>query len=485
MPPGKFAYGMDLSSLTIVGTTLSFIHLLGILTSVHAVMNGRTPQGAIAWALTLVFIPYFSLPIYWVFGRSKFQGYINSRRVGNERVREHTKQLRPVDPRFLSDLNQNLRYKVLEELADYPFTTGNGVELLIDGDATYDAIEEAIRSAREYILFQFYIIRDDESGRRFRELLIEKAQEGVRVYFLYDEIGSYQLPHKYLEPMRHAGVSVSSFHTTKGRGNRFQLNFRNHRKIVVADGRVALVGGLNIGNEYQGKSERFGPWRDTHIRLSGPAVQSAQWSFVEDWYWANHMTPDLQWQEEEVENGTQQVLILHSGPVDDLETCGLFFAHLCNVACKRVWIASPYFVPDRQLIAALQLAALRGCDVRIMLPERPDHLMVYLSSFAYMHETATENIRFYRYQPGFLHQKVILIDDELAAIGTANLDNRSVRLNFEIMASIVDPEFAKQVETMLERDFDQCVEVDPHELPTRSFMFRLIVSLSRLLAPIQ
>lgn len=207
---------MDLSSLTIVGTTLSFIHLLGILTSVHAVMNGRTPQGAIAWALTLIFIPYFSLPIYWVFGRSKFQGYINSRRIGNERVREHTKQLRPVDPRFLSDLNQNLRYRVLEELADYPFTTNNGVELLIDGDATYDAIEAAIRSARVYILFQFYIIRDDESGRRFRDLLVQKAQEGVRVYFLYDEIGSYQLPHKYLEPMRHAGVSVSPFHTTKG-----------------------------------------------------------------------------------------------------------------------------------------------------------------------------------------------------------------------------------------------------------------------------
>jgi cardiolipin synthase len=221
------------------------------------------------------------------------------------------------------------------------------------------------------------------------------------------------------------------------------------------------------------------------LRLTGPAVQSAQWAFVEDWYWAMHMTPDLQWQEEEAVNGKQQVLILHSGPVDTLETCGLYFMHLINVACKRVWIASPYFVPDRQLMSALQLAALRGCDVRIMLPERPDHLLVYLSSFAYMHETATENIRFYRYQPGFLHQKAILIDDDLSAIGTAILDNRSDRLYLEIMANIVDPEFAQQVETMFLKDFEHCIEVNPHELESRSFFFRLAISSSRLLAPIQ
>ena len=187
-----------------------------------------------------------------------------------------------------------------------------------------------------------------------------------------------------------------------------------------------------------------------------------------------------------VESAENTAIVVPMGPADMVETCGLFFVHAINSARKRIWIASPYFVPDKQVICALQLAALRGCDVRIMLPERPDHLLVYLSSFHFIHETAiADRISFYRYQPGFLHQKVLLVDDQSSSVGTANLDNRSFRLNFEIMVAVLSESFAKSVEEMLLADFEKCRKVDPNEIVHRSFWFRLAVSGSRLMSPVQ
>lgn len=477
---------MDFQSITIAGVVLTGVHILGLLAALDAIMKSRTPQGAIAWMLTLIFVPYLALPAYWIFGRSKFQGYVNTRRLRVKDIKAHTQTFRAVRPQLVADFHEHPELIVLERLADFPYTHSNEVRLLVDGKATFDALEEAISQAKEYILFQTYIFREDGVGNRFRDLMVKKASEGVAVYFLYDEIGSYQLSRAFVNELREAGIQVRAFHTTRGKGNRFQLNFRNHRKIVVVDGRFAAVGGHNFGNEYLGLSERFGPWRDTHIALRGPAVQAVQWSFLEDWYWATRETIPVNWEEEPIAGALHTVLVLPSGPADTIETCGLFFVNLINSAKKRIWIASPYFVPDKQVICALQLAALRGCDVRIMLPERPDHLLVYLSSFHFITETAIEDwIRFYRYQPGFLHQKVILVDEEFAAVGTANLDNRSFRLNFEVMVGVVSGSFAAEVEKMLLADFAHCRQVDPYEINGRSFWFRLAVSGSRLLSPVQ
>ena len=307
----------------------------------------------------------------------------------------------------------------------------------------------------------------------------------MAVYLLYDEIGCHDLDRGYLDALVGAGVHVSAFNTTLGWRNRLQLNFRNHRKIVVADGRVAFVGGHNVGDEYMGKSPRLGHWRDTHVRVAGPAATLVQLSFVEDWYWATRATPvPLDWELRHDPTGVMPVLVLPTGPADDIESCDLYFFQAITAATKRVWIVSPYFVPDREIISALQLAVLRGVDVRIMLPLKPDHKMVYLASFSYLSELETLGVKFYRYSDGFLHQKVILVDDVLASVGTANCDNRSFRLNFEITMAVADPGFVAAVEAMLLEDFTRCARIAADDYEDRSFLFKTGVMLSRLLSPI-
>jgi cardiolipin synthase len=370
-------------------------------------------------------------------------------------------------------------------LAFMPFTHSNRAELLIDGCNTFDAIFAEIDAARSYILAHYYILKDDDTGRDFQSRLIAKARAGVRVYLLYDEIGSLGLPDAYLDALRRAGVQVRPFHSTKGKANRFQLNFRNHRKIVVVDGRTAFVGGLNVGDEYIEGTPKLGMWRDTHLKMTGPSVQCTQLVFLEDWYWASHQIPELDWAPQASENGDRKILVLPTGPADELESCGLFFLETINGARQRLWIASPYFVPDRQIVSALQLAALRGVDVRLMLPQKADHLLVYLSSFSYLEEAEKAGVRIFRYQPGFLHHKVLLVDDELAAVGTANLDNRSFRLNFEITIVVNDRGFAGEVDDMFRNDLAHCRQTHPQDLTERRLWFRVAVRISRLLAPLQ
>ena len=375
--------------------------------------------------------------------------------------------------------------RAAEKLADMPFLKANHVALLIDGEATFDSIIEGIDEAKEYILFQFFIVHDDELGRRVETHMIEKARQGVPVYFLYDEIGSHDLPAAYKAEMQAAGINAFAFNTRKGKGNRFQINFRNHRKVVVADGRVAWIGGHNVGDEYQGKKPKFGHWRDTHVRIEGPVVLEAQLSFVEDWYWATGASPDLNWTPTPSTGRDQRVLIVPSGPADELETATLMFLHAILSAKERIWISSPYFVPDDSIVNALQLAGLRGVDVRILIPDKPDRLLVYLAAYSYFEEAGRTGVRFFRYTDGFLHEKAMLIDDQVATVGTANFDNRSFRLNFEITAIVADPGFAIEVEQMFENDFKNSREMHPRELEDKFIGFKLAVRLARLTSPVQ
>lgn len=472
--------------LLVFGWVAPVAHLAGIVHAVHAIMRVRTPQGSIAWAISLVTFPYLAIPLYWIFGRSRFAGYVKARRAGNLKINHLADKLisqmldHRVDPG-----TRHPALPVLEKLARLPATRGNHARLLIDGDATFDAIFAAIAHARHYLLVQFFIVHDDRLGRELKARLLECARAGVKIYFLYDEVGSHDLPSAYVDELRAAGVAIRPFKTTRGRRNRFQINFRNHRKIVVADGKRAFIGGLNVGDEYMGRSARFGPWRDTHLTIEGPAVQGIQLIFQEDWYWAAQETLALAWVPTQSAGGDQSALVIPAGPADELETCNLFFVHVIHMARQRLWITSPYFVPDLGVLNALQLAALRGVDVRIMLPEKPDHLLVYLSSFAYLPAMERAGVKIFRYQPGFLHQKALLVDDDLAAIGTANLDNRSFRLNFELLVLLADRGFADQVRDMLERDFTHCRPARGRDYEKRPAAFRLAVQIARLMSPVQ
>jgi len=464
---------------------VALAHLLGFASSIHAVMSTRTSQGAVAWVVSLNTFPYVAVPAYWILGRNKFNGYVTARRARDEETHERISEVaRKVEPFLIAESEKSPASRAAERLAELPTLTGNRARLLIDGDATFRDILDGIDAAEDYVLIQFYIVRDDGLGRDVQSHLVAAAHRGVRVYFLIDEVGSYDLPASYKKELRDAGAEMFDFHTRKGPGNRFQINFRNHRKIVVVDGHTTWIGGHNIGDEYLGKEPKFGRWRDTHVRIEGPAALSAQLCFLEDWYWATGEILDVSWEPRPVEDGGFPVLIVPSGPADAVETASLMFVHAIHSARERIWIASPYFVPDEAVMAALQLAGMRGVDVRVLIPAKADHLLVYLAAFSYFDDAGRTGVKFYRFEDGFLHEKAMLIDDDVATIGTANFDNRSFRLNFEITAVLSDPQFAAEVERMFEDDFTHATLVPDDEYDGKSFRFRLGVRLARLASPL-
>ncbi|WP_233843647.1 cardiolipin synthase [Dyella sp. 2HG41-7] len=464
-------------ALTQILTTLALLlHVAGILAAMHAVMHTRTPQGAFAWVLGLSLLPYVTLIPYLYLGRSHFSGYVSLHRTHRQRLRQASPRDEPT-----GTPESCMRYDALAQMLHGTFHPGQELQLLIDGDATFDAIFKAIAQAEQCILVQFFIFHDDQLGRRMQHALLERASAGVRVFVLFDGIGSHALPKHYVETLQQGGVAIHSFDTRR-HSNRFQLNFRNHRKIVVVDGHVGFLGGLNVGDEYLGLKPPLAPWRDTHLQLSGPAVFDLQRSFAEDWHWVTGELPPLL--SPLAAHGSAYTLIAPTGPADPQESCSLFFTVAINAATQRLWLTSPYFVPDQAVLSALRLAVMRGVDVRVLIPSRPDHHAVFLASTLHAYDAIEAGIRIFRYQPGFVHQKVILIDDDTACVGSMNLDNRSFRLNFEIGALSVDRAFAEAVERMLIEDFDKAVEITRDEYRNAAYPRRLAMHVARLFDPI-
>jgi cardiolipin synthase A/B len=464
---------------------LVLAHLVGFASSIDALLSTRTPQGTVAWIVSLNTVPYVAVPAYWVFGHDGFEGYVIARRdvdsalavalaPKTEELWSH--RFRPEAP------GKHLRG--VEKLARWPFLGGNEVELLVDGAATFESIFAGIESAERYLLVQFYIVRADRLGFELQRRLIERARAGVEVYFLYDEIGSYRLPASYLQTLRDAGIHAHRFHSTREWGHRFQINFRNHRKIVVADGKRAWVGGLNVADEYLGLDAHIGPWRDTHLHIDGPAALALQSVFLEDWHWATQTIPDLPWEPVARTEQGVPVLILPSGPADPFETASLMMQQAIHAAQERIWIASPYFVPDEGVLGMLKLAALSGVDVRILIPERSDNRFTYFAAYAFIGSLLDAGVHIYRYQEGLLHGKAFLVDDIGGAVGTVNLDNRSFRLNFEVTALVMDAGFAKELERMFQADFARSREMSRGDVDSQPFWHRLASRAAYLFAPV-
>ncbi len=478
---------MDYHSPYFFGYLLGLIHLLGIGAALHAVFTVRTAQGAIAWAMSLLFIPYLTLIPYLVFGARSFYAYIQARRQANQEMHVAMANLnwRPWVEEALA-ARESVSYvalRAMPKLGRMPCLANNKVKLLINGTATFEAIFAAIERASDTVLVQFFIIHDDALGQRLQQLLLRKAAEGVKIYVLFDQVGSHALPSRYSQVLREGGVQIQAFSSKRGWFNRFQVNFRNHRKIVVVDGLVGFLGGHNVGDEYVGAHPRLSPWRDTHVQVSGPVLACLQESFAEDWYWATRELPPLILPDAYPEDGVL-CQVLATGPADPQETCQLFFVEAIQSATRRIWITSPYFVPDEAVVAALRLAVLRGVDVRILIPSRPDHRIVYAASSLFAFEAVRAGVRIFRYQPGFVHQKVILVDDDVSAVGSANMDNRSFRLNFEITLLTIDRAFADQVEAMLLRDFEQSREVTAEDIHDTHRLQQLGMRIARLISPI-
>lgn len=478
---------MDTSLLaTLIAVALVLVYVMAIVSALEAIMKARTSQGAVAWAISLLSLPYLAVPLYLVFGRNKFDGYLDQRdEIEQESLRLIQKTSDLIEQHIVPVSNHTPLYTSLFNLARMPATTGNRVELLIDGQQTFDSILAGLAAAEKYILFQFYIIRDDDLGKRLCRVMADKARAGLKVFVLYDEIGSRNFPKTRLyQQLKMTGVKVSPFNTTQGRRNRFQLNFRNHRKNVVVDGKYAWIGGHNVGDEYLGLNKRIGHWRDTHTRVEGPAVLGAVLAFATDWRWATRSPMNIDWESSGDYNGDSTVLVFPSDPASEYEEAGLMYHQAIVAATRRIWIASPYFVPDHGIISALQLAALRGVDVRVMIPDEPDGPVVAMANWSYTRDLLPTGVKVYRYQGGFMHQKVLLMDDNIAGVGTANFDNRSFRLNFEITLLVHDPAFNKQVAEMLEADLHRSRQVSLKEMDNKPVWFPFAMAIARLFSPV-
>lgn len=469
-------------SATLLALLSAVFAALAIWLSWRAALMARTPQGAVGWVVFLLSTPYIAVFLYGLFGPHRYKRRTKDRRAS--RLLFDDKRPGPAAGQPPCPSCDRIDRRPFERVAGMPFMPGNRVDLLIDGAATFAALFEAIDRAERYLLVQFYTLRDDSLGSEMIDRLVAAAERGVSVMLYTDAIGSNGLGRRSIRRMEAAGIKGVSSSRNSPLARRVQINFRNHRKAVIVDGREAYLGGLNVGDDYMGRNPAFGAWRDSFVRLTGPVVKQMQLVFAEDWHWltGTSLRRDLDWSTL-ARAGDSHALIVATGPTDGEDgAAALFFAAIA-AARHRVWISTPYFVPDLALIAALKHAVACGREVRVLVPDTIDHYLPWLAAFAYFDELREAGVEIWRYRAGFLHQKALLIDDCLSGVGSTNFDNRSFRLNFETMALFLDSAVAEQVEDMLQADFARSTRLDK-TLDEQSLGIRLAAPVARLFAPV-
>jgi cardiolipin synthase A/B len=443
-----------------------------LLVGFEAIRRARTPQGAVGWAVFLIAWPMVAVPLYLLIGYARVQSYAEARREADHALPDGSDAAMPPGAAAAG------RLAPVAAVSLHPVSGGNGATLLPDAAGAYDAMLAAIDGAERYVLFQVYILRDDDAGGRFADAMIRAAARGVKVRMICDAVGSLLLSRRYRNRLTEGGVELRIQHGPARPLGRFGLNFRNHRKILVADGRIAFTGGLNIGAEY------LGPWRDTQIALRGPVVQQLQAQFLQDWFWVSdqRLDDELEWSPAP-DQADIPGLAVGASPTDPHDNGALYFIALTQMAVRRLWIASPYFAPEPSVLNALKLAALRGVEVRLLVPDVPDKWIPWTAAFAFFDEVRSAGCEVWRYQPHFMHQKVVLVDDDVVSVGTFNLDIRSCLLNFETTVVLNDRAVAAEVEAMLEADFARSVQLG-RTLAEERLWLRIAAPVARLMAPV-
>lgn len=444
-----------------------------------------------AWLMVLFFIPILGFILYLIFGR-RLTGQIftwdTKSRLGVEK--QVHKQLEILENDRIPYKQDVLKqYKELYYLHlkhnDALYSQNNKVDLFTDGAEKFSALIRDLEQAKDHIHLLYYIVRHDQLGTKIANVLIKKAREGVEVRFLYDDMGSRSLSRKYVRRLEEANIQVGAFFPPKIPKINFKINFRNHRKLAIIDGEIGYIGGFNIGDEYLGKSEKFGYWRDTHLRVRGDAVKTMQTRFILDWNQAsrNH----IDYNEKYFiggEIGDVGVQIVSSGPDQEWEQIKYGYIKMILAAKEYVYIQTPYFIPDDSLMDALRIAALSGVKIKIMIPNKPDHIFVYWATLSSVGELLGEGAEIYLYQNGFLHAKTIVVDGKVSSVGTANIDVRSFRLNFEVNAFLYDVDMAQQLVDVFQEDIKVSTQMTKSLYEQRSVSIKFKESISRLISPI-
>ncbi|MEK4968816.1 cardiolipin synthase [Cytobacillus sp. FSL R7-0696] len=482
---------MDIYSIFI-----GLIYLLNMILAIVVIFLERKDAASTwAWLLVLFFIPLLGFAIYLLFGQNfskkkKMFQWEDRKKIGIDEMLKM--QISALHNRSLPAENEQVQnhYDLIHmQLVnnDAVLTQDNDIQMYTDGKDKFDALFKDIEGATDHIHLQYYILRRDALSKRLITLLNKKAREGVKVRILYDDLGSRSLTKRFFKSLREAGGEVEAFFPSKFHFINFRLNYRNHRKLVIIDGKIGYVGGFNVGDEYLGLNKKFGYWRDTHLRIEGSAVYAIQTRFILDWNQASHRH-DIHYLPEYyppiTTKGRIPMQIVASGPDNELEQIKLGYIKMIMSAKETILIQTPYFIPDASVVDALRIAVLSGVNVKIMIPNKPDHMFVYWATYSYIGELLKLGAKVLIYDNGFIHAKTIVIDDEIASVGTANIDVRSFRLNFEVNAFIYDRKIAEEVAASFYNDVRVSRNLTLDDYNNRSFYIKFKESISRLLSPI-
>jgi cardiolipin synthase A/B len=479
---------------TALSLALLAAHVAAILTVL--LDERRQSNATLAWVFALIFLPALGLIAFVLIGRT--QARRMARRAAlvaghlQPLVTKHAVLSRlDVSDASRTDWRTRSMLRLGVALASSPASDGNRASLLVDAAATYAAMKDAIASARKHVHVEFYVFRGDETGRELRDLLVEAARRGVEVRAVCDGLGSIELPRNFWRPLVDAGGKAATYRPVWRRLEWLvswkRIDFRNHRKLVVVDGRIGFTGGINVGREYLGLDPAHGRWRDTHLKLEGPAVLSMQLAFGEDWLVAAGEpldSPSYFPEPDDVADPGAIVQIIDSGPDREFSAISYFHVQACAHARHRIWITNPYFVPNSAVRDALIAAALRGVDVRLLLPERSDSPIVRLAAVAHYPRLFQAGVRVFHYAPGVLHAKTMVVDGWVATVGSANMDMRSFYLNFELNAFVFGGGLAHDLARRFQLDLRESVEVTAATLRRASLPLRLARSGARLLSPL-
>jgi cardiolipin synthase len=472
-------YWPHITFLAVLNTAIVLIVIPWIL------FTKRESQSAVAWCLSVALMPLVGALLFWVFGYNRVHRLVSRKRKHHVEYRErHPRQRQEADWDADAEAESSTIAGQAIRAGAYPTSVGNSVALFDDTRRAFDALLDAIGQARHHVHLEFFSIHGDDTGRRLLDLLAEKARAGIEVRLLLDAVGSLYLRRAALQTLRDAGGKQAFFFPLNRLRSLIQVNMRNHRKIVVVDGRVAFTGGMNIGDTYLGKDPYFGYWRDTFLRVEGPAVAGLQDTFREDWnFTTREVLTGPAYSPRAASVGDAKVQIVAGGP-DQPVNCirEIYFMGMVE-ARRRLWLASPYFVPDRGLLDALRLARYRGADVRLLTILRPDHYLSFYAGRYYFTELLESGIQVYQYRKGMMHSKFMLVDGQWGLVSSANLDIRSLRLDFEAGVLLHSPALVAEMEAAFERDLTESVPLEPGEFGARPLRTRLLENACRLLAP--
>lgn len=476
---------------------LPIVFVLNIILAITVVfIERKNPTSTIAWLMALFLLPIVGFVLYLFFGQSFYRDRMFKVKIEEDEVLTNLIQYQKKEL-FSQEMKESEpvpdAYKrmmvMLMESNQALVTTNNVVRTYVDGDEKFQDLLEAIRGAQDHIHMEYYILKDDEIGNEIFAALTERAQAGVTVRFLGDGLGAAGPKGKFFEAYRAAGGKLAFFFPSLFSISHPRINYRNHRKIAVIDGKVGFIGGFNIGDDYLSRIPEWAPWRDTAVRISGNAVLTMQIRFFLDWNYASkddtvdydpRYFPDLP---QPAGTGVP-IQIVSGGPDTYWNPIKESYLKLITLASESVYIQTPYFIPDESIMDALRMAALAGIDVRIMMPAKPDHPFVYWAGYSYIEQLLEAGVRAYTYDTGFIHAKTIVVDEVAASVGSANWDVRSFRLNFETNAVMYDQAVAKELKEYFLSDLSVCTELTQERFSSLPRIIKIKQSVSRLFSPL-